>query len=268
MWNSRSRSRNRSTSVLLSIRLCTSSSRSCSSAVSSGRLSDQRERLEALAHLVDDVDLVLAEPRDPRALVRLVLGEALGLEHPQRLAHRQPARAEPLRDVLLPDPVAGPESPVQDLLAEERRDPGARGAAGVGRGLLPCSWPRILPVERLAAGVGDQLELHAPGAEEVDPPVALRRAAAGGRPVEHLARRRRAGARRRRRGRRRTARRGDRRCRCCAAAPCAGRARSTRTPRGSSRRRSGRSGSFISARGWTARWVAIQSSSWRNGPRE
>jgi CO/xanthine dehydrogenase Mo-binding subunit len=42
----------------------------------------------------------------------------------------------------------------------------------------------VLPVPRLAAGVGDQLELHAPRREEVDPAVALGRALARGRLTE------------------------------------------------------------------------------------
>src|SRR3954471_22223686 len=43
---------------------------------------------------------------------------------------------------------------------------------------------RALVVPGLAVGVGDQLELHPPRAEEVDPPVAEGRTAAGGRAVE------------------------------------------------------------------------------------
>src|SRR4051812_12332996 len=45
---------------------------------------------------------------------------------------------------------------------------------------------RVFAVPRLAARVGDQLELHPPRAEEVDPAVALGRAPAGGRPLENV----------------------------------------------------------------------------------
>jgi hypothetical protein len=92
----------------------------------------QRQGLQALAHLVDDVHLVLVEQWHARALVRLVLGEALGLEHPQRLADRQPAGAQSRGDLLLPDPLPGLDVAEQDRVAQVGGDPLAGRADAVG----------------------------------------------------------------------------------------------------------------------------------------
>jgi hypothetical protein len=83
------------------------------------------ELLELLAHPVDDVDLVHGQAGHPGALVPLVLGEPLGLEDPQRLAHRQPAGTQPLGDLLLPDPLARADLAAEDRAAQVVGDPGA-----------------------------------------------------------------------------------------------------------------------------------------------
>ena len=70
-------------------------------------------------------DLVAAQSRHPRAPPRLVLGQPLCLQDAQRLAHRQPARAEALGDLLLADPLPRADVAGQDRLAQEVRDPGA-----------------------------------------------------------------------------------------------------------------------------------------------
>ena len=79
---------------------------------------DQGERLEPLAHPVEDVDLLEIEHGDASAAVGQQLGESLGLQDAQRLAHRQPAGAEPGGDVVLTEPRAGGDLPGQDLLAQ------------------------------------------------------------------------------------------------------------------------------------------------------
>jgi hypothetical protein len=91
----------------------------------------ERERLEALTHLVDDVHLVLVEQRHPGALVGLVLGEAFGLQHPQSLADGEPAGAQPGGDLLLADPLTGHEVTEEDRVAQVRGDPLARRADAV-----------------------------------------------------------------------------------------------------------------------------------------
>jgi hypothetical protein len=78
----------------------------------------QRQRLELFPHLVHDVDLVHGEPRHPGALVGLLLDQALGGEHLQRLADREPAGAELLGDVLLADPLAGADASAEDGAAQ------------------------------------------------------------------------------------------------------------------------------------------------------
>ena len=86
------------------------------------------EGLEPFAHPVHHVDLVTVQPRHPRAAPGLVLGETLCLQDPQRLADREPARTEALGDLLLADPLPRADVAGQDRVAQEARDPGARGA--------------------------------------------------------------------------------------------------------------------------------------------
>src|SRR5450756_1415203 len=113
----------------------------------------QRERLEALAHLVDGVHLVRAQPGDPGTLVRLVLDEPLGLEHAQRLADRQPAGTQELGDLFLPDALAGSDVAAEDCRAQVVRDPlagrgGQRTEAGgcrAHRGVTCACRSKALP---------------------------------------------------------------------------------------------------------------------------
>jgi hypothetical protein len=88
-----------------------------------GQALGQGERLEALAHPVDDVDLPHAQQGDAGALVRGVLGEALGLQDPERLPDRQSAGPEPGRDLLLPDPLPGRDLAGEDLFPQPVGDP-------------------------------------------------------------------------------------------------------------------------------------------------
>ena len=143
-WNSRSRSRNRSMSSLASISLldlvqpvdlgvgraaaCSRPARAARAARASGR--SRRPRA--------------GSSRGTRApLLALVLDQPLGLEHPQRLAHRQPAGAEPLGDLLLPDPLAG-------------RELAARGSPRAGASAIALAGS---PQRRRSIGLGG----HAPG---------------------------------------------------------------------------------------------------------
>ena len=95
----------------------------------------KREGLDPLAHLVDDVQLGPVERRHARTLVHLELGQSLGLEHPQRLTDRQPARPEVLGDLLLPDLAPRRDLPTEDRLAQVRRDALA-GSLGPRRSLI------------------------------------------------------------------------------------------------------------------------------------
>ena len=66
----------------------------------------QQQRLDALADLVHLLALGEADARHPGAGVGDEGDETLGLEHAQRLAHRDPAGAVPVGEVLLPHAVA------------------------------------------------------------------------------------------------------------------------------------------------------------------
>jgi hypothetical protein len=93
-----------------------------------GQRLGQRQRLQSLAHPVKNVELCRVEPGTRAPLFAAVLGEAFGLEDPQRLAHRQPAGAEPLGDLLLPDPLPGSDLAGEDRVAQVRSDARAGGA--------------------------------------------------------------------------------------------------------------------------------------------
>ena len=244
-----------------------SSSRARSSSVRCGMLSasasgSSRSRIRYIT------STSCRSSRGTRApLLRLVLGQPLCLQDAQRLAHRQPARAEALGDLLLPDPLARADVAGQDRLAQVVRDPRAgRPRPVVDRVGAVTRRPRPRPGRTPCRRVGHQLELHAPRAQEVDPALALVRPllAVGSPSTVHAAAR--GGGRPRRRGRRRRARRGGRRRRCCAAAAGAvGRGvvehledRLAAEPEEAVLR--------MTARGCTLRCSAIQSpSSWRRG---
>ncbi len=92
-------------------------------AVEAGQGRAQQQRLKALPDLVQLGALRQGQPRHPGAGVRDEGDQALGLQHPQRLAHRDAARPGPRGDVLLPDPLARPVAAVQDRGAQRVRDP-------------------------------------------------------------------------------------------------------------------------------------------------
>ena len=82
----------------------------------------QGKGLEALAHLVNDRQLVLIEHRHTGALVRLKLDEALGCEHAQGFAHGQSAGTELLGEVLLEEALARCHLAGEDARAQVDRD--------------------------------------------------------------------------------------------------------------------------------------------------
>ncbi len=91
---------------------------------------DEGERLEPLAHLVDERHLVHVEHGHSGALVGLQLDKPFGREHPQRLTHRKPADPEPLGDLLLPDAVARGNLTVKDPRAQVSDNVGAERPSG------------------------------------------------------------------------------------------------------------------------------------------
>jgi hypothetical protein len=74
---------------------------------------NERERLQAFPHLIQNLDIVHPELGHPGAPVGLVVGQPLGLQDPQRLADRKSAGPQPLGHLCLPDPLAGDDLPVE-----------------------------------------------------------------------------------------------------------------------------------------------------------
>ena len=83
--------------------------------------------LEQRAELVEVVEVLRVVGAHDRAAVRRRVDEALGLEHQQRLADRRAADPELARELLLLQPRARLEPPVEDRLADQLRG----GDAGV-----------------------------------------------------------------------------------------------------------------------------------------
>ena len=86
-------------------------------------------RLDQRADVVEVAQVVAIEGLDHRAAVGLDLDQAVRLELQQRLADRRPARAEPLRERLRPQPLTGLELALEDGLLQQIAHPRLRHLA-------------------------------------------------------------------------------------------------------------------------------------------
>ena len=108
----------------------------------------QEERLDAFAHLIHLLALGKAQPTHPGTRVRHEGHEPFAFEHPQRLAHGEPARAVPVGEVFLANARARLELAREDRAAQVVRDAGTRRAVrgGLeGHGHYSASSPEADP---------------------------------------------------------------------------------------------------------------------------
>ena len=95
----------------------------CGTASSRGERVDGGDDRERVAHLAP------VQRRDLRVALRRGLHQPVLLEPVERVAHRRPAQPQPRAQLLVAQPLAGRERPVDDRVADRRVRPVAQQIA-------------------------------------------------------------------------------------------------------------------------------------------